>query len=485
MLDDLPKLMKMLYPYAEEYGILKAFPEGGKSEEEILSQVEHMAHQEDAKWENGKCSGTMYHGDLEHYAFLNKVFSAFSHVNALQRDMCPSMNRFESEIVTMALDMLHGEAVREHNAMQEACGVLSSGGTESILNAVLTYREQARQERGVTEPEIIIPDTAHAAFVKGAHIFCLKPIIAPTDPETTQVNVDFVRDHINENTAALVGSAGNYPYGTIDPIEELSALALEHGIGLHVDGCLGGFILPGGQELGYDIPVFDFRVPGVTSISADTHKYGYGLKGTSVLLYRDKTLRHYQYFMYPEWKGGTYASPGLSGSRSGGLIAATWAAMVHYGKEGYRNRAKRIFETAFKMQDAVKSHPELKLMGKPTFCLSFRSDEFNIYHVNDYMTPKGWRFNGQQNPDAIHMCVTGPQTQPGVADDFARDLAEAVAYAKNPPQPEPKSGALYGGGSAELKLDSPEVAKFILTMAMDAFYDNPAPILEAETHVGH
>jgi glutamate/tyrosine decarboxylase-like PLP-dependent enzyme len=244
-------------------------------------------------------------------------------------------------------------------------------------------------------------------------------------------------------------------------------------VGLHVDGCLGGWILPWGQELGYpDIPVFDFRNPGVTSISADTHKFGYGLKGTSVLAWRDKSWRHYQYYMLPDWKGGAYASPGIAGSRSGGLIAATWAAIMSLGRQGYRERAQRIFDTAFAMQDAVKRHPELRLMGKPTFCFSFNSAEFNVYHVNDFMKTRGWRFNGQQNPDAIHMCVTGPQTQPGVVEAFAGDLAEAVAYAKNPPQPQPLSGAVYGG-AGEFDMSNPDVARMVFNFALDAFTDGP------------
>src|SRR5437868_3100376 len=197
---------------------------------------------------------------------------------------------------------------------------------------------------------------------------------------------------IDENTIALVGSAGNYGYGTIDPIAELSELALRHGIGLHVDGCLGGFILPWGEALGYDIPIFDFRLPGVTSISADTHKYGYGFKGTSTLTYRNHNLRNYQYFTTTDWPGGKYFSPGLAGSRSGGLIAATWASMVSLGREGYLQHAKEIFETAFAMQDAVRSHEELRMMGSPTWCFSFTSDQFDIYHVNDSMRHKGWRF---------------------------------------------------------------------------------------------
>ncbi|MCP4753673.1 MAG: hypothetical protein GY866_22545, partial [Proteobacteria bacterium] len=248
-----------------------------------------------------------------------------------------------------------------------------------------------------------------------------------------------------KNTIVLVGSAGNYPYGTIDPIDRLSELAIEHKVGLHVDGCLGGFILPWGERLGFEIPVFDFRLPGVTSISADTHKYGYGPKGTSVVAYRDKSYRKYQYYTETEWKGGLYVSPGIGGSRSGGIIAATWAVMLTIGKKGYMERAKKIFEAAYAMQDVVKGIPELKLMGTPSWCFSFTSDEFDIYHVNDFMRTRDWRFNGQQYPSALHMCVTGPQTQPELVENFEKDLKEAVAYAKNPPQSVPKSGALYGG----------------------------------------
>jgi glutamate/tyrosine decarboxylase-like PLP-dependent enzyme len=323
--------------------------------------------------------------------------------------------------------------------------VIGSGGSESIISAIYTHREWGRAEKGITAPEMILPETAHVAFNKGAHYFGVKVIAAPVDPNTTLVDVDFVRKQINRNTVLLVGSAGNYPYGTIDPIGALSDLAALHGVGLHVDGCLGGFILPWGEQLGYDIPPLDFRHPGVTTISADTHKYGYGPKGTSVLLFRDKPLRRYLYFARPDWKGGMYASPGMGGSRSGGLIAATWAVMVALGRNGYLDKARRVFETAFAMQAEVRKQPALRMMGSPTFCFSFTSDAFDIYHVNDFMKQRGWRFNGQQFPSAIHMCVTGPQTQAGVAERFGVDIAGAVAYAKAPDQPIPRSGALYGG----------------------------------------
>jgi len=445
-LDDARLIDSMVkYPYIKRYGITKAIPEKGLDQDKVFGQLQEMAAEEDAQWNNGKCSGTMYGGDPKIFEMITKAFGLYTHVNVLQRDLCPSQTRFESEIIAMTIDLLNGQAVKEHHPNQKACGVISTGGTDSIISAILTYRNKYREERGITKPEMIMPHTAHTAFQKGADFFGVKLIQAPTDPVTTQVDIDFVKDHINENTVMLVGSAGNYPYGTIDPIKELSELAMQHDIGMHVDGCLGGFILPWGEQLGYDIPIFDFRLPGVTSISADTHKYAYGPKGTSVVVYRDKSIRKYQYSASPEWVGGTYVSPGIGGSRSGGLIAATWAVMLTIGKEGYKERARKIFETAFKMQKVVTKHPELRLMGSPTFCFSFTSDEFDIYHLNDFMKERGWRFNGQQYPSAIHMCVTGPQTQPGLVELFETDLADAVEYAKKPKTSIAESGALYGG----------------------------------------
>jgi len=433
------------HPYQDQFGLIDRMPDKGRPREDILSELAFMGKEEDKVWQSGRCSGTMYCGDMEHYAFLNEAFANFGHVNVLQRDMCPSATKFESEIIAMTLDMLHADAVAAHHPDSVPCGSVTSGGTDSIVTAMLAYRDQARADKGITRPNAILPTTAHPAFHKGCHLFGIDAVKAPIDPDTTLVDVDFVRDHIDANTILLVGSAGNYPYGTIDPIEELSELALDRNIGLHVDGCLGGFILPWGQELGYDIPVFDFRLPGVTSISADSHKYGYGLKGTSVLSYRDHELRNHQYFTSTDWQGGKYLSPGLAGSRSGGLIAATWASMVSLGREGFMRYAEQIFETSYAMQAAVTSHDELALMGSPTWCFSFASEVFDIYHVNDFMKERGWRFNGQQYPDAIHMCVTRPQTQPGVVEAFTSDLDEAVAYALAPPSEQPLSGAIYGG----------------------------------------
>ena len=455
--------MSRTFPYTDRYTVHRAIPESSSPRADLLAELHAIAEEEDAFWETGKCSGTMYCGDHEHYDFMTEAFGLFAHVNALQRDMCPSATKFEGEIIAMALDLLNANAVTDTTPV----GLVTSGGTGSILHALLAYRDHAKDQRGIATPNVIKPETAHPAFSKGCHLFGIEERTAPVDPVTTKVDLDWVRDHTDANTVALVGSACNYGYGTIDDIASLSDLALERGIGLHVDGCLGGFILPWGQQLGYDIPVFDFRLPGVTSMSADTHKYGYGLKGTSGVAVRDPALRRAQYFLVPEWSGGKYHSPGIDGSRSVGLLAATWASMVSLGREGYLGYAKQVFETAFKMQDAVRSHSELRIMGDPTFCFSFTSDAFDIYHVSDAMRPKGWRFNGQQYPNAIHMAVTRPQTQPGVLDAFVADLAEAVAYAREHKDEQPFSGAIYGGVPGGLTPEADELIRTVLADLLD------------------
>ena len=450
------------YPYAEEYGVLRALPEHGRPKDEILAELRSMAQREDAAWENGKVSGSMYCGDHEHYAFLDEAFGLYGHMNALQRDVCPSSTRFEGEIIAMALDLMHAGAITG----PQPAGLVTSGGSGSILHAMLAYREDARR-RGIDRPNVVKPETAHPAFDKACHLLGIELRIAPVDPVSTQVDVDAMAALVDGSTAAIVGSACNYGYGTIDPIAALSDLALDRGVGLHVDGCLGGFILPFGEALGHPIPVFDFRIPGVTTISADTHKYGYALKGTSTLLFRDQALRNGQYFFQTSWSGGKYCSPGIEGSRSSGLLAATWASMVAIGRDGYMEYARRIFDIAYAMQAAVRSHTELTIMGEPSFCFSFRSDDFDVYHVNDALRARGWRMNGQQYPNSVHMCVTRPQTQPGVVDAFTRDLAEAVEYARQHKDAPAKSSSIYGGVSGGWTREAGDFIEAVMADMMD------------------
>jgi len=456
------------FPYADRFDIHRALPEDGTDQDVILAMLSTISEEENRVWEGGQCSGTMYCGDHDHYDFLNKAFANFSYVNSLQRDMCPSASKFEAEIIAMTLDMLGASAV----TATVPGGLVTSGGSSSIAHAMLAYRE--KNSGSTAKPNVIKPETAHPAFDKACHLFGIELRVAPVDPITTQVDLSWVRSHIDANTVALVGSASNYGYGTVDPIGALGAIALEHGIGLHVDGCLGGFILPFGRELGYDIEPFDFTVPGVTTISADTHKYGYALKGTSVLCFADEALRDSQYFYRTDWSGGKYCSPGMDGSRSGGLLAATWAAMVHLGRSGYRKYAKAIFETSAAMQDAVRSHESLRIMGKPSFLFSFTSDEFDIYHVNDYLRTKGWRMNGQQYPNAIHMAVTRPQTQPGTVERFSVDLADAVTYAKAHAHEAPQSAAIYGGVEGGPSDEADAFIKVFMAAMMDQQLAIPA-----------
>ena len=451
------------YPYKDRFPVNRTFPEHGRKRDEIIAEMRTLAEEEDLNWEGGKMSGSMYCGDHDHYAFMNEAFGLYAHVNILQRDVCPSATRYEGEVIAMALDLFHAGEVTDG----EPAGLITSGGTNSILHAVLAYREKAAKDRGVSRPNFIKPETGHPAFDKACHLFGIELRIADVDPVTCQVDPASIRGLVDDQTIGFMGSACNYGYGTIDPIEELSDLAVELGLPLHVDGCLGGFILPFGEELGFGVPVFDFRLPGVTSISADTHKYGYAFKGTSTVLFRDKSWRNSQYFFLTGWTGGKYFSPGMDGSRSGGLLAATWAAMVQLGKEGYRAYAKDIFETSRAMQEAVRSHPELRMMGTPYFLFSFTSDEFDIYHVNDSMRQHGWRFNGEQYPNALHMAVTRPQTQPGVAEAFAADLAEAVAYAKTMGHEPAKSGAIYGGVIGGLTDEVDGVIRMVMESVMD------------------
>ena len=345
--------MSSTYPYAERYPVNATMPSTGRDRGEIITELRELAGAEDAVWEQGHCSGTMYCGDHDHYGFMAEAFELFAHVNVLQRDMCPSATRFEGEIIAMTLDMLNADAV---SGDAEPVGMVTSGGSGSILHAVLAYREHGAAN-GVARPNIVKPETAHPAFDKAAFLLGVEVRRAPIDPDTTQADVAAMAELVDDATVALIGSATNYGYGTIDPIEELAELALSRGVGLHVDGCLGGFILPWGEALGYDLPLWDFRVPGVTTISADTHKYGYGFKGTSVLAFAYKELRNGQYFYVTDWTGGKYCSPGIEGSRSGGLLASTWAAMVSLGREGYLHHARGIFETSFALQDAVRTHP--------------------------------------------------------------------------------------------------------------------------------
>jgi glutamate/tyrosine decarboxylase-like PLP-dependent enzyme len=432
------ELSKTLKPYHDGLAFT-TLPPVGIARDDILADMERLKNLEENKWRDGFVSGAVYNGDEEHLQFLNKVYAINSQSNPLHADVWPSTTKFEAEIVAMTAHMLGAGTA----GAGEVCGTVSSGGTESILLAIKTYRDRARDRKGITAPEMVVPTTAHAAFDKAAQYFGVKMIRISVGPDC-KADVDATRKAITRNTIVVVGSAPSFPHGVIDPIAELSVLARERGIGFHTDACLGGFVLPWAAKLGYPVPPFDFRLPGVTSMSADTHKYGYAAKGSSVVLYRDEELRHYQYYTTTDWPGGLYLSPTFAGSRPGALSAACWAAMVSIGEEGYRDAAKRIVETAEQIRKGIAALPDLQLIGDSLFVVAFGSKTLDIYAVLDEMGKRHWSLNGLQSPPAVHLCVTLRHTQPGVADRFVQDLKAAVECVRARPDARGEMSAVYG-----------------------------------------
>jgi len=445
------ELESVARPYRGEFPAFSHLPEDGRNREEIIQEMEKLAAREAPRWQSGHVSGAVYNGDQEHIDFLNRVYAINSQANPLHADVWPSTARFEAEIVAMTAHMLGaGRAGASGPAGVPAghpaggiCGTVTSGGTESILLAMKTYRDWAREVKGITRPEIVAPVTAHAAFDKAAQYFGIKLVSIPVDAGF-RADTSVAQKAITRNTIALVGSAPTFPHGVIDPILELSELARQRGIGFHTDACLGGFILPWAERLGYDIPLFDFRLPGVTSISVDTHKYGYAAKGTSVILYRERALRHHQYYTTTDWPGGMYFSPTLAGSRPGALSATCWAAMLAMGEDGYIEATRKILETARQMREGIASSPGLYVLGDPLFVIAFGSQKTDIYRVMDCLARRGWSLNGLHRPPALHICVTLRHTQPGLAEQFLDDLRSSVEEASQRPQGSGGMAPIYG-----------------------------------------
>lgn len=437
--DDLmAELEESLKPYRDEFATYAQLPQSGRNYDDIIREMEALKAREESRWKEGFVSGAVYHGDEAHIRFLNRVYAIHSQSNPLHADLWPSTTKFEAEIVSMTADMLGARHTDD-----EICGTVSSGGTESILLAMKTYRDWARDTRGLSRPEMIVPVTAHAAFEKAAQYFNMEMVQIPVDANF-KADVTAARKAITKNTAVIVGSAPSFPHGIIDPIEELSQLARQNGIGFHTDACLGGFVLPWAERLGYDVPPFDFRLPGVTSMSADTHKYGYAAKGTSVVLYRGRALRRYQYFTAADWPGGLYFSPTFAGSRPGALSAACWAAMVAIGEQGYMEATQKIVETASIIRQGIKEIPDLYVLGDPLWNIAFASETLDIYKVMDQLSERGWNLNGLHKPACVHICVTLRHTQPGVAERFVEDLREAVAFVQANPEVEGGMAPVYG-----------------------------------------
>lgn len=439
---------------------LQELPKTGWSKSKILEESSQYLSMGTVHWEGGKASGTVYNYSNELVDITTEVFKRFSYSNPLHPDVFPGTRRMEAEIVRMACNMFNGGP--------QSCGVVTSGGTESILMACKAYRDRA-YDKGIENPEMVAPITAHAAFDKAASLMGIRMVKIPVDSDTCQVNVNAMRKAINKNTCMLIGSAPQFPHGSIDPIEEISKLGQKYKVPVHVDGCLGGFLIAFMEKAGFTLPPFDFRLPGVTSISADTHKYGYTPKGTSVLLYSDPSIRQYQYFVTTDWPGGVYASPSIPGSRSGGIIATCWATMLHYGEQGYIDMTRKIINTTRKIQLGLKKIPNIYILGKPDVSvIAIGSRDFNVYRISDLLGKKGWNLSILQFPSSIHLTVTSMQTQEGIVEQFVKDVQEAVIeIMKDPKSDGDGKAALYG--MAQRLPDRSMVAEFACAF-LDACY---------------
>ncbi|KAF3188038.1 hypothetical protein TWF106_011641 [Orbilia oligospora] len=416
-----------------------ALPKNGISADKIREELAKLADLKHTNWETGQVSGAVYHGGKELLDLQTDCMRLFSVSNPLHPDVFPGVRKMEAEVVAMVLSMF--------NAPPGGAGVTTSGGTESILMACLSARNKAYVERGVTEPEIIIPKTAHAAFDKAGYYFKMKVHHVEIDPNTYKVDLKRVAKLINYNTVLLVGSAPNFPHGIIDDIQGLSRLALRKKIPLHVDACLGSFIVPFLEKAGFKSEPFDFRLKGVTSISCDTHKYGFAPKGNSTLIYRNSQLRAYQYYINTHWTGGIYASPNLSGSRPGSLIAGCYASMISMGENGYISSAHAIVSCAQRLATGITENlsPDLFVMGEPLVSVvAFTSKTIDIYDLADELSKLGWHLNALQDPPAVHMACTTLTIKS--VETLLKDLGEVLVMVKARGKGAAKgdTAALYG-----------------------------------------
>lgn len=396
-------------------------PKEGVGRGELMLKLKSMKSG-DIDWASGRMFSLIYNAGEEIRKIAREAFDLYFMENGLSPFAFPSLKQLETEVIAMAAGLLGGDA--------ETVGSFTCGGTESIFMAVKTARDWARANRPeARKPEMIKSVTAHPAWEKSADYLGLKVVNLPPGADF-RADVRAMANAVTENTILLIGSAMTYPHGVVDSIAELGELAEKHNIWLHVDSCLGGFILPFVEKLGYEIPAFDFRVPGVTSMSADLHKYGFAAKGASCVLYRNSDYRQYQYFAHADFPGGVYGTSTLTGARPGGPIAAAWAVMNYLGEEGYLKLAKKAMETARKLMDGVNATPGLKVLGKPhATVFAIVSDTINVYALSDALKERGWLVEKQQMPPSLHLTVSPIHAE--LADEFLADLKACVKEVEN------------------------------------------------------
>jgi glutamate/tyrosine decarboxylase-like PLP-dependent enzyme len=400
-------------------------PAKGLPKEQVLGTLETFKSR-DMDWKAGKVWCYVYNPGEDPNEVIKDAYLSFLTENGLDPTVFPSMLRVETDVVRMMANLLHGD--------ENVVGHLTTGGTESIMLAVKTARDKARVEHPeIARPEMVLPITAHASFHKAAHYLGVKPVMVEINPTTFMVEPESMRAAITENTVLLVASSPSYSQGVIDPIAEIGALAQEKNLLFHVDGCVGGIHLSFMRKLGYKVPKFDFTVPGVTSISADLHKYGYAAKGVSTILYRSKDIRKYQIFASTDTTAYTLINPTVLSTKSGGPMAGAWAVLNYLGEEGFMRIVKTVQEATQKLITGINAIPELEVLGQPAMCMfSFKSDVINVYQLADTMAKRGWYIQGQFStpltPRNLHISVNyGTIHQ---VEALLKDMRECVDIVK-------------------------------------------------------
>lgn len=435
-------------------------PSKGRPKEEIFSDLEKF-RAKDTPWREGRTWAYVYDPGPEASEVIKKAYSMYLTENALDPTAFPSTLNMENAIVSMAAAHLQGD--------HEVVGNFTSGGTESLILAVKTARDYARDKRPeIKEPELLLPTTAHAAFHKACHYLDVKPVLVPVDPKTFRADPAAMRAAITPNTIMMVGSAISYAHGVVDPIRELSGIALEHDLLLHVDGCMGGFLLPYFRRLGAPVPDFEFNVPGVTSISMDLHKYAFAAKGASVILHRNKDLRKYQIYACSNWTGYTVINPTVQSTKSGGPLAAAWAILNFIGDEGYLEIARQVLDMTRRIAAAVEKNPDLRLLGRPDMNLvAFTSDTVNIFHIIDEMKERNWYIQPQlgygNSKENIHLSINPASVQ--WVEPFLKDLGECVEVAKTMKSGDSVVGMAQAFGALDPSAVTPDMFQQMLGMA--------------------
>jgi len=446
-------------------------PKQGRAAADILAELEQRKAG-DTKWREGRVFSLVYHvpgsAGEAHEQLMQRAHALYASANLLNPMAFGSLKKMETEIVEMAGALFH------HPGSPEAVGTVTSGGTESLLCAVAAYRDRARRQRPwIRSPELVVPQTIHPAFDKAAHYFGVKLVKTPVGPDY-RADVRAMAAKITRNTIGLAASAPQYPHGVVDPIAALGELAQRKKLPLHVDACVGGFVLPWIERLGRPVPRWDFRVPGVTSISADLHKFGYAAKGASVLVWRSIEDMRHQIFVATEFPGGIYASPTLLGTRPGGPIAAAWAALTSFGEQGYIELAKQALDAADRLRLGIEGISGLALIGKgDATIVTFGTAESveaaadrslipslirkvrgtggeEIYAIADRMETRGWTIDRQHKPASIHLTVTA--NHGAVVDDYLRDLAASVREVRQDPSLAKSGSAPMYGMAAKMPL---------------------------------